>query len=82
MAKKVIIDEDESSVQSADERARQGNAPFCTTHKDVRCESKHSDPFFTRYYCPVEGCRFSLKISRPNPKQKPPPEPEEDFSAR
>lgn len=47
------------------QRARQSAAPFCAIHKKTRCESKGSTPFFTRYYCPEPGCRFSIKMARP-----------------
>ncbi len=51
----------------ADERrGRQpaGQAPMCP-YCNVVCESKRSEPFFTRYYCPKEGCSFSQKVPRP-----------------
>ncbi len=46
-------------------RARQSAAPFCPYHKKTRCKANRSDVFFTRYYCPEEGCTFSVKQPRP-----------------
>lgn len=60
-------------------RARQSSAPFCPYHKKTRCVSRRSDQFFTRYYCPEEGCSFSIKIPRPRIR---PAEEEQDFAAR
>ena len=58
-------------------------APNCPYHKDTTCESGHSDPYFTRYYCPVPGCTFSVKQSRPRIAQRVEAEAaQEDFSAR
>jgi hypothetical protein len=46
-------------------RGRQGRAPFCPDHPGNRCRAGHSTPSFTRYYCRVPGCRFSMKLARP-----------------
>ena len=40
-------------------------APMCPYHK-CACESKRSEPFFTRYYCPTERCTYSQKVPRPD----------------
>lgn len=38
--------------------------PECPYHK-CACESRRSEPFFTRYYCPQPGCGYSEKVARP-----------------
>jgi len=63
-------------------RGRQGVAPFCPYHKDRQAISYHSNPWLTYYKCPVEGCVFRVKLSRPQRPGPRPAEPEEDFSAR
>jgi hypothetical protein len=45
-------------------RLRQSAAPLCPYH-GVRCESKRSEPYFTRYYCPEDGCSYSQKLPKP-----------------
>lgn len=60
-------------------RLRQSAAPFCPYHPTVRCVSRGSTPFFTRYYCTVPGCGYVEK--RPRPQANPPAD-QEDFSAR
>lgn len=62
-------------------RGRQSAAPECPYHKK-RTKAGNSTGFFTRYYCPVEGCPFSIKISRPRPKNRPAEAKPSDFSAR
>ena len=81
-------------------RLRQGNAPACPycskaakAAKDgepaedaitVICESKRSDPYFTRYYCPTTGCGFAVKVPRPQLRDRlrRAEAAGEDFSAR
>lgn len=64
-------------------RARQSAAPMCPYHQKTRCVSKRSDPYFTRYYCPEEGCTFLAKIPRPNlPTRLHAEEQQGDHSAR
>lgn len=64
-------------------RARQGIAPYCPYHKESRCESRRSEALFTRYYCPVDGCGFAVKVPRPNIAQRMARMEEDgDFSAR
>jgi len=71
-------------AETEETRARQSVAPFCPYHKGVRTKSNNSTGLFTRYYCPEEGCQFSVKIARPNIEAavKRIREEEEDFSAR
>jgi hypothetical protein len=75
-------------------RLRQGNAPICPycskknekgeIIEPVMCKSVRSDAFFTRYYCPTEGCPFSEKVARPQIRQRVRQQEasEQDFSAR
>ena len=62
-------------------RLRQSKQPFCPYHRKVRCKAGRSDQFFTRYYCPEEGCTFSQKVPRPRRPEDVEAE-QEDFSAR
>lgn len=71
--------EPQGPMPNVQPRARQSSAPFCPYHKKTRCVSRRSDQFFTRYYCPEEGCSFSIKIPRPRIR---PAEEEQDFAAR
>jgi hypothetical protein len=41
----------------------------CSTHH-VPCGNPKSEGIFTRYYCPVEGCRFSFKLVKPTMADK------------
>jgi hypothetical protein len=70
-----------SSPAEPVQKGRQSAAPFCPYHPDTRCESRGSTPHFTRYYCPVEGCTFSIKQQRPDIRRRI-AEQDEDFSAR
>jgi len=64
-------------------RARQTNQPTCPYHPNTQCKSRHSDAFFTRYYCPEPGCTFSVKVARPDiQKRVQQSEEDEGFSAR
>jgi hypothetical protein len=62
------------------------NCPRC----QVPCESRRSDPYFTRYYCPHKHCNYSAKVARPEfiarqqrlRKPQKPQTPESDFGAR
>ena len=67
-------------------RGRQSAAPDCprcsTDEKRVRCVARRSDAFFTRYYCPTEGCPFSLKVARPSLRGRRQEPDEERFAAR
>ena len=67
-------------------RGRQSAAPVCpycsTKDKPVRCVSKGSSSFFTRYYCPTEGCSFSIKVARPSLRRRQQRPDQEDFAAR
>ena len=74
---------------SEPERLRQGNAPpcpYCSKEgkPPVMCVSQRSDPYFTRYYCPTEGCNFAVKVPRPQLRDRlrRAQEDEKDFSAR
>lgn len=60
-------------------RGRQSNQPTCPYHGQ-RCKAGSSSPWFTRYYCPVEGCSYSEKVQRPALSAQ--LGEEEDFSAR
>jgi len=61
-------------------RGRQTSQPECPYHPGTRCKSGGSAPYFTRYYCPVDGCPFSIKV--PKPVLAKPREEGEEFSAR
>lgn len=75
--------EDAAEQPAESPRARQTSQPFCPYHKDVRCKSRNSGAFFTRYYCPVDGCTFSVKLPRPEIGQRTrEADEEEGFSAR
>ena len=67
-------------------RGRQSAAPCCpycsTADKKVRCVSKRSDSYFTRYYCPNEHCPFSIKIPRPSLRRRAQRPDQDDFAAR
>lgn len=79
---------------AAEPRLRQGNAPLCPycSKKDekgkivepVVCQSQRSDAFFTRYYCPTEGCPYTEKVARPQIQQRIRQQEasEQDYSAR
>lgn len=55
----------------------------CPYHKEL-LKSNNSTPFFTRYYCPNEGCTYSEKVPRPDVKQQRAraEAAEQDYSAR
>lgn len=77
-------DERPAAAANADGRLRQNlPAPECPYHH-VACKSNHSDPCFTRYYCPTPGCTYSQKVPRPRLAQlvRRREALEEDFSAR
>lgn len=59
-------------------------APYCPYHKEVQTKANRSEPFFTRYYCPVKGCNFSQKVQREDLAKRVRRErdAEADFSAR
>lgn len=56
----------------------------CPYHKNVKLTANRSEPFFTRYYCPVDGCTYSEKVPRPDIKQRAQQaqDAEQDYSAR
>ncbi|HUX14959.1 MAG TPA: hypothetical protein VMW52_00715 [Phycisphaerae bacterium] len=68
-------------AQAPDARGRQSAAPECPYHKGTRTVSRNSNSYFTRYYCPVEGCPFMIKQPRPQMRTRLSRE-DEDFSAR
>ncbi len=67
------------------ERGRQCNQVICPYCK-VKCKSRRSEPFYTRYYCTDEGCSYSVKIPRPilveSAKRRRVPQDEDDYGAR
>jgi len=71
---------EQPATKPAPPRARQSSAPFCPYHKKTRCKAGHSDAYFTRYYCPEEGCTYSQKVARPNMPSR--LHRAEDFGAR
>lgn len=73
----------EAAPEAAPEspRARQSAAPECPYHPGTVTKSRNSSPFFTRYYCPIKGCPFSVKVPRPNMRTRLHAE-DEDYSAR
>ena len=71
----------DETTEEKEKRGRQSVAPFCPHHPTVQCESRHSSPVNTYYYCPVEGCVGSAEITRPRPPRMV-PEAENDCSAR
>lgn len=44
---------------------RQDEAPPECPYHHVACKANRSEPFFTRYYCPIDGCTYSSKQPRP-----------------
>jgi len=82
MAKQKQDPEEVESEKAAEPiRGRQSTAPECPYHKGIRTKAGSSDPRLTRYYCPVEGCAFSVKVPRPQLSRNPLDEGEE-FAAR
>ena len=66
---------------AAPKRGRQSAAPTCPYHKGTPCVARNSNSYFTRYYCPKEGCPFMIKQPRPNMRTRLSRQ-DEDFSAR
>lgn len=59
-----VVAGDESTEEP--KRLRQNLPPKkCPYHKDKVLVSGRSDPYFTRYYCQVDGCSYSEKVPRP-----------------
>jgi hypothetical protein len=69
---------------AGDERLRQNLPPPVCPYHQVACKANHSDPCFTRYYCPEAGCSYSQKVPRPRLAQlvRRRDARDEDFSAR
>lgn len=70
MAKKQQDVETTSEVAESRESNRQQKpapeCPYCSKPgAPVVCVSRHSDPYFTFYYCPNDRCSFSQKQPRP-----------------
>jgi hypothetical protein len=43
---------------------RYGNVVICP-YCNLQCKSNRTEPLFTRYYCPGEGCGYSQKVMKP-----------------
>lgn len=67
-----------------EKRLRQNLPPPECPYHHVPCESNRSDPFFTRYYCPTQGCSYSQKVPRPKIEERirRAEAEEQDFSTR
>jgi hypothetical protein len=47
-------------------RGRQGSANVPICHCGEPARARHSEPYFTRYYCKAGACNFSAKVARPD----------------
>lgn len=65
-----------------DKRLRQNLPPPVCPYHQCETRANHSDPLFTRYYCPEPGCGYSQKVPRPQIDEILRRREQEDFSAR
>ena len=61
----------EKEPANQDEKRLRQNAPqplcpYCSKPgSPVACKSNRSELYFTRYYCPTDGCTYSMKVPKP-----------------
>lgn len=72
----------DAAPETPPKRGRQTAPPPECPYCHVPCKAGHSNPLFTRYYCPE--CSFSIKQQRPGAGRRIARQrrEEEDFSAR